>query len=269
MSKLTKLSNDQQEIVDLLRNELAELIDADASCLSINSFEDQQDLLFEYKVHLEHLANALDIAGLSGLSFCTKRLSLIFKTLLESKTPVPQNLQIPLHNWGAYLAGYLQYICQAEKEEFYARQLISFLSQDEIPCRLSQEEAEHIQQLFNVSDLEVANDQEQLPQEISEQMVSLDVPKDVRQELLQGMLIELPEQTKQFEISISSFLQSGEFEDLTQAQRIAHTIKGAANVVSVHGMANLTHFTEDLLETAAKNLKQVPDGFDDFTCTDI
>src|SRR5690606_12371428 len=47
------------------------------------------------------------------------------------------------------------------------------------------------------------------------------------------------------------------------AQRMAHTLKGAGNVVGVPGIANLMHYTEDLLELAAKRPDALPDGFDE------
>ncbi|MFT5083138.1 MAG: chemotaxis protein histidine kinase CheA/ActR/RegA family two-component response regulator, partial [Lentisphaeria bacterium] len=92
---------------------------------------------------------------------------------------------------------------------------------------------------------------------------SLGISNDVRQELLQGLLIELPGQVSLFEESVTTFLTSKKLSDLNQAQRIAHTIKGAANVVSIQGMANLTHYIEDLLETAVKHLNVAPSGFED------
>ncbi len=42
--------------------------------------------------------------------------------------------------------------------------------------------------------------------------------------------------------------QAGSLEDLAQAQRVAHTLKGSANTVGVRGIASLTHRLEDLLQ---------------------
>lgn len=48
-------------------------------------------------------------------------------------------------------------------------------------------------------------------------------------------------------------------ENLAAAQRIAHTLKGAANTVGVRGIANLTHRLEDLLELLGRQ-EAVPDA---------
>ncbi len=260
------LSREQKEIIDLLIGELQELMGEDNQSLTGNDYDAQKEQLHVLTIHLEHVSNALDLAGLSGLSFCTKKLRESFKYLLDNERPAPQTLSMPLHDWGSYFLSYLKVLDRdldsQEPQEFHVSQLLGFLSQEELPQKLTPEEIEEAKDLFNISELTVTTEAS-LPTQVTEEMTSLAIASDVRPELLQGLLLELPEQTRQFESSITRFLCSGEFEDLTQAQRMAHTIKGAANVVSIRGIANLTHFSEDLLETAAKNLDASPDGFDE------
>ncbi len=232
--------------------------------LESGDFSSQKPTLYECHIHLEHFANALELAGLTGLSFCAKRLALNFKTLVERGSAIPRDLGIPFDAWGGLFLDYLQEIASATSNEGTVHQLIDLLSQDGLPVPLDASAISEAKSLFNISDISKLDaDAEQIPTRVTEPMASLAIGKDVRPELLQGMLIELPEQTRQFEKSIGDFLASKEFNDLKQAQRIAHTIKGAANVVSISGMANLTHFAEDLLETAVKNLARAPDGFEE------
>ena len=88
------------------------------------------------------------------------------------------------------------------------------------------------------------------------QDVSLELPEDVNQELLDGLLQDLPGQTEEFTSAIHHLSEGGTQADIEVAQRIAHTLKGAANVVGVKGIANLTHHLEDILQALSKANKK-------------
>jgi chemotaxis protein histidine kinase CheA len=83
--------------------------------------------------------------------------------------------------------------------------------------------------------------------------VSLAVPEDVNPELLDGLLQELPGHTEEFTLAIQRLLSGGTLEDVTAAQRVAHTVKGAGNTVGVRGIAHLTHQLEDILLALSKS----------------
>lgn len=258
------LSNEQQDIVDLLRHELTELANKDHDCLDNGVFEEQHELLYEYYIHLEHIGNAVELAGLSGFANCCKRLSTDFKTLVETQTAAPTNLEQPLSQWANLFLEYLQALGHPKSEHETCEAIVGFLAQEKLPHPFTEAEKEHTIEQFDLSHLASFNDADEhpIPEAVTDAMVSLDIPEDIRAELLQGMLIELPEQMRQFESSINEFIDTAQFSDLAQAQRIAHTIKGSANTVSIQGLANLTHYTEDLLETAAKQLDHPPEGFE-------
>ena len=78
--------------------------------------------------------------------------------------------------------------------------------------------------------------------------VTLELPDDVNPDLLDGLLQELPLQVAAFTAAITRIAGGqGNMKDAEQAMRSAHTLKGAANTVGVHGIANLTHHLEDIL----------------------
>ena len=83
--------------------------------------------------------------------------------------------------------------------------------------------------------------------------VSLRLPDDVDAEVLDGLLQDLPGQTAEFSAAVSRVIAGGTLQDLEVAQRIAHTVKGAANTVGVAGIANLTHHVEDILLALTKH----------------
>ncbi len=83
--------------------------------------------------------------------------------------------------------------------------------------------------------------------------VSLELPDDVDTEVLDGLLQDLPGQTAEFSGTVASLTSGGTVHDVELAQRIAHTVKGAANTVGVVGLANLTHHLEDILLALGKH----------------
>ncbi|MCB1742422.1 MAG: Hpt domain-containing protein, partial [Gammaproteobacteria bacterium] len=89
------------------------------------------------------------------------------------------------------------------------------------------------------------------PMFAAEQDVSLAPPADVDAELLDGLLTELPDLCAEFTRATLG-VADGELDSLQSAQRIAHTLKGAANTVGISGIANLTHHIEDILLTLSR-----------------
>jgi chemotaxis protein histidine kinase CheA/ActR/RegA family two-component response regulator len=89
--------------------------------------------------------------------------------------------------------------------------------------------------------------------------VSLAIPGDVDGELVQALLHELPILTESFSAAIQAIIDADASQPrLLEAQRIAHTLKGACNTIGVHGIANLTHSLEAILE--ALNAEQALPG---------
>lgn len=83
--------------------------------------------------------------------------------------------------------------------------------------------------------------------------VSLALPTDLSQELLEGLLQEMPLHTSEFSACIQRLAAgSGTMKDVDSAKRAAHTLKGAGNTVGIKGIANLTHHVEDILVALSK-----------------
>ncbi|BBB69616.1 hypothetical protein UNDYM_5363 [Undibacterium sp. YM2] len=90
--------------------------------------------------------------------------------------------------------------------------------------------------------------------------VSIQLPDDLNTELFDGLLQELPVQVGNFTSAIEKFSNgAGSMQDIEQAKRAAHTLKGAANTVGIAGIANLTHHLEDLL-IALTDKQSLPDN---------
>ena len=258
------LSTEQQEIIDLLQHELLDLDQMDKDVFDGDDHAGQQVLLETFSVHLEHLANALDLAGLDALAETCSCLVENFKDL-QVNTPVPidSGLRGQLKAWPKLLIGYLQQVGNPQDLLTATHHLLDAVGDNVWPKHLQNTDRQNLQVRLLDNQLEELEDDATFPTEITAEMTSLQLPADVRQELVDGLIIELPRQVEQFEVSISDYLASHKFEELNQAQRMAHTLKGAANIVGIAAIANLMHFTEDLLELGVKQWQQAPEGFDE------
>ncbi len=246
------ISVQQQELIDLLRNELAELISFDFSPLRNGSVEGSVEVFEELEMHAENIGNAAELVGLEALAQCCKHSVNNFRVLAEN--PLKLNIErIQLvESWAVMLLGYLQYFGQGELERDAASALLDFLTSESWLVPMDQLCKSELMKSFAKADIQVEDDRSQYPLEISEEMVSLDVAADINPQLLKGLLTELPQQVSGFDRAIEQYLITSDNVQLRIAQRVAHTIKGAANVVGIPGMANLMHYVEDLLELSEK-----------------
>ena len=125
--------------------------------------------------------------------------------------------------------------------------LIDLCRSPVLPCPLSEEQAEFLEQLLALASIQTAKD-------IARQTaVSADVAVNVQDDLdpnLHDMLIvELPSLTDDFLNSLQQVIEAGSLQDLDAARRTAHTIKGLGNMAGIQGLANLTHELENILDT--------------------
>lgn len=249
------ISAQQQELIDLLRNELAELIGYDYGVLASGAVADKVDLLEEFAMHAENIGNAAELVGLHALQVCCKHSMVNFIELAKLGT-LERPTSVLVENWATMLLGYLQYFGQDDQEILASTALLDFLTDSAWPIPMTSDLKSELEQQFQTADIQIEDSLSSYPEEITEAMISLEVSSDINPELLRGLLLELPQQVETFDRAIEQYLITEDQVQLRIAQRIAHTVKGAANVVGIQGMANLMHYVEDLLELSDK--KGVP-----------
>jgi chemosensory pili system protein ChpA (sensor histidine kinase/response regulator) len=112
----------------------------------------------------------------------------------------------------------------------------------------------------SVPDEEAASDVG-LPGSIADDDVRLTFSEDINPQLVNAFLHEAPQHVNRLSQCVQRIAdnQAG-VEDISQAQRVAHTIKGSANITGVAGIANLTHHMEDILEFFASHERLPPPG---------
>lgn len=252
------ISSQQQELVDLLRNELAEIISGDFSPLAGDDSLARIQCLEEAEVLAENIGNAARLVGLDGVSSVCECLMNNFRNIAAAAGVPSAELRQLVQSWGVMLLGYLQYIGDKANEAKAVEALLHYLADPAWPQPLTDADAGTLAEQFQHAEILLDESAPQYPQQVTEAMTSLAITEDINPDLLRGLLVELPNQVSAFDRAVEQYLIMEEDVQLRIAQRIAHTLKGAANVVGIQGIANLTHFLEDLLELSAKQKRKEP-----------
>ena len=244
-------SSINQDFIDLLQQEIVEIVDSSEKILQPvladkdNSLARQQAFA-SYNEELEKLIEVSQAVGLAGLHQVCNCIQANQIQLAEFDRLLTEEEKELLTIWPGLTFEYLR----SPNDEASSESIIAYLQNPTWPMPMGQQEAAGLGRLLNA--VEISNE---LPDDVEERQrhaqfsdVSLTLPEEVNPELLDSLLQELPTQTADFSAVIQKFIEGdGTLADVDRAQRLAHTLKGAANTVGVAGIANLTHHTEDIL----------------------
>ncbi len=254
-----KLDKMQQEVVDLLRAELAEIIEAHQENLARLTDTDsnlRNQQLEQLTDQLERISNACEMIGLEGLSTVATQIAENFADMDLATEPMTEKWQALFHEWPIYVLRYFQESFSQKSSAL----IIQLLKRPDWPLPLSNDEGETFLSLL--CDAKVSVEGEDVaPRQVKAiiEDLSLEIPGEVNQELLNSLLEELPDQTANFSSSVQSMIKNHFVSDIELARRVAHTIKGSCNTVGIIGLANMTHQLEDILDELALN-NVVPTG---------
>ncbi len=237
------------EEVAMLREALAEMHTEFAQPLNAAaalSTGDYSHLLEQYTEHLDHILNATSHLGMDGLQNIIAVVQVnamaIQAGLPESLTPAAAQL---LGGWLDCAVAHLDSV----NDESCAQKLAAIVADagwlypaetDVLP--------EWVAALISVELIRARAAVDRASQALPEH-VDLSVPADIDANVLNSLLEELPQHAQEFS-SLVQRLNSGTggtLEEMEQARRVAHTLKGAGNTVGVKGVGNLTHALEDIL----------------------
>lgn len=237
------------DLIDMLASEIMQMHD-DAKQLYEQLYAAdltpalRSDSLSQYAVRTERFANASQAAELAGLQQACEIFHRNIHDLDRNNEPLTERQIAMLRDWPEKVGDYLAELGDAAASQA----LVDILLDEDWVEPLLPDLAKPLVDLLAatyISDQALQSDRMQTATAAD---VSLTLPDDINQELLEGLLQELPQQTERFSAAIQALSSgNGSRRDLEQAQRVAHTIKGAANTVGVRGIANLTHQIEDLL----------------------
>jgi chemotaxis protein histidine kinase CheA len=203
----------------------------------------RSDALMQLAVRFERFGNACQAAELAGLYQASEIIHKNIALLDEADAFASQELGDLIGKWPRSVKEYLQSLGDNLSSDY----LVSTLGSDAWHNPLMSEVAPALIDLLNAPYSSEEETKEIRQTKASAEDVSLELPTDISQELLDGLLQELPSQTEGFSNAIQALIDgSGDSKESEKAQRIAHTVKGAANTVGIRGIASLTHHIEDI-----------------------
>ncbi len=226
------------------KDELGILVKTARDDLSGNT---RAQALEQYGQHLLPLINGAEALGLAGLQeiFAFLQLNLMLLSTKIVEQPLASNVESCFLLWPERVLDYLESI----NDPMAATALVVFLQKNDWPQPLAEDDADLLINTLLAPQLtgETVSLQTRAATATPED-VTLQVPPDINPELLDSLLSELPQHTAEFAEAVHKIASGeGSLDDLTDAQRAAHTLKGAGNTVGIRGIASLTHHVEDIL----------------------
>jgi chemotaxis protein histidine kinase CheA/CheY-like chemotaxis protein len=245
------MSRVAKELVDLLLLESEQV----CSCLQdiiITDRESVQNSLQRAGDELERFANAAKTAGFEGLARICTHVNVNLQRYLEQADSFTSERHGLLLEW----LGQVQEYLPSFNESNAGQLAVAGLTDEQWALPLSFEDLAAILLQIHSESLTVGDQVEAARvQTATDEDISIALPDDVNQELMELLLLELPVHTQQFSEAVQRLQANGSDKDVEVAQRIAHTLKGCANTVGIKGIAVLTHHLEDILIACASERK--------------
>ncbi len=204
--------------------------------------------LEDYAAELEHMGNALEFVGLIALQ------EALLQTAVAIRAQVSHGEQLAdrLHRGLVELPMSLRaYFTRPDR-----------ISADDLVTSVRFWLGDAAQALMpSLVQIQVVASRQILPRllQASREDLSIAVPLDADTAVVAQLKREMPKLCEAFAQCIDE-VRAGKIEKLADAQRIAHTLKGAANTVGVRGIATLTHQLEDLLQLVQASGRVSPPG---------
>jgi chemotaxis protein histidine kinase CheA/ActR/RegA family two-component response regulator len=240
-----------QELVDLLIME-SEQVRAYLQGIVVGDSESVLSGLQDAGDELERLGNAAKIAGFEGLNLVTAHIIVNVQRFIEQIDVFTSERLDLLLEWIEQVQEYLPSFNDSDAGQL----IVTGLIDEQWALPLPFEEMAAILLQIRTETSSVGEQTEAARKETAtDEDVTLVLPDDVNQELLDLLLQELPIHTQQFSEAVQRLQSGGNEKDVQLAQRVAHTLKGSANTVGVKGIAVLTHQLEDILIACATEQK--------------
>lgn len=247
----SSLTPEQQELLAMLVGELQAQLE-----FSLDNPTQPGDVehLQQLAETIESFASAAQLIGLTGLSNAWHGLEVNLSVLASREGLLTEEQVLLVDSWIMYFLEFLHQLSEGEVTEESVTSLVTFLAHPDWPMSLSSEQqAQLIQDLLHGEVTIEEDESNRLPEFAVPEMLSLKLGEDLNPELFEGLMIELPTQVTHFGEQLNQYIHQRDKNALASAQRIAHTLKGSANVVGISGLANFMHFSEDLLEEISKH----------------
>ncbi len=253
LEKYSDWNSEQKELLGLILKEVDDVIEQQDSVLEVLNAPADEGQVLEmvsfYTEQIERMGSAAEMVGLSALHKLCELIGFHFGDLARSSTEKIVASKTRIRQWPYIVYDYLQDIYNEKGHQ----QALEYISDDEWARTIREDIKSDLRQAFLQATIVVeGSDRQQRLTTATAENINIEVPDDVQSELLDGLLQELPNQTQQLSVAIQELTGNEFLNQLEVAQRIAHTIKGAANTVGITGIATLTHQLEDILQALLK-----------------
>ena len=209
---------------------------------------------------VERIGQTAELIGIPGLNAWCTALNGILPGLAVLEQAARATACQHLAAWPVLMDAYLQDPCGAE----VSAALANFLAD---PAFVQPPDEQAIRGLVDAltappvvpEELMAQLAQAEAPVTVTIEDTSLVVPENADRDVYNAFIDEAPSNIEQFS-ELTSKIAAGQAdgEDMRSAKRIAHSFKGAANIVGIRGIAALGHHTEDVLEYFEKNPVKPP-----------
>ena len=194
---------------------------------------------------LGRVQTAAAVIGLSGLEALCQQLGEQVEALGQAPVATREATCKLLAQWPALAQAYLS-DPEGQDPQFALAELIA---SPVWPQPLNEAQLEALFSGLQPDAGEYLAELEERPAFASPEDIDLALDPDVNPKLIEVFLQEAPLNAANFTASLERAMRGEEVvKNLANAQRLAHNLKGSANLVGVKGVANLTHHIEDILE---------------------
>lgn len=238
------------ELFTLLEAEVQALVPELSAALKIFSTPGEDpdniiDAIERYTEQVQRIASVAEMMEMEGLLSCIQFITDNLDLLKSKRTVLSPTQTRVFAQWVDHLLGYLQ----NTNEESAGILAVNF-SQPEWLHTMPEDNAVILcEQLLTLPQSDAQTEEESRQETAALDDISLALPDDTNAQIYDSFLMEAPGQASAISRHIQNYLQAPhETEHVTAAQRITHTLKGAASTVGINGILNLSHHLEDILE---------------------
>ncbi len=251
---LSELTSEQQELINLIKSEVSDLLELQAELFSdldkrVMSDNQLAEILDLQIFHANRIGSAAEMIGLCGLQYFCLSIRKNLQHIRESQLKDFISLRSKILYWPDIIHAYLLSPYNLE----CIQAALDYLDQDYWPVDLEKHELDKLESLFLISKIEI--DRGDLAERISKatpELVSLKISEEINSDLLNSLMLDLPRQTEELSRAAQNLQNDNFLKQLEIAGRITHTLKGAGNTVGIQGIVSLTHHLEDIFAALLK-----------------
>ncbi len=253
-SKSVKIDFDTSSVLGILGQELSELLPEMNELVNLvkkysTGSSQLKEAGMQYLMLVERFSEASNELGLQGLKKVCEYIELNFNLLLKMKAkPKAKFLTSGVfREWQALVMDYLGDPEQEDKSVL----LISFLQSESWPKPLADKPARRLLvDLVQPIDVpELTPPTSVRATKASQKDIDVTLPKSSSQGIVDAFFKESPFVASKLSNCIENIsIGVNVAENISSAQRCAHTLKGSASLLGITGIANMTHHLEDILE---------------------